>query len=74
MLNDVAKVPALMLHAVEDQFFPIEEIRDIEKDLAQRGCDVKLVEFPGVHDGLRNMEAYTLIFDWFDGHQRKNME
>ncbi|MFC1734712.1 dienelactone hydrolase family protein [Candidatus Hydrogenedentota bacterium] len=70
MLDDIVKVPTLILHAVEDQFFPIDEIRDIEKDLAQRGCDVKLVELPGVHDGMRNMEAYTLIFDWFDAHQR----
>lgn len=70
-LDHLAKVPLLILHAVEDQFFPIGEIRELEKDLAGRGCDVRLEEFPGVHDGLRNAKAFTLMFDWFDSHRRE---
>jgi len=70
-LDQLAKVPTLILSAVEDTIFPIEKIRKLKRDLADRGCDVKMEEFPGGHNGLRNMKAYTMIFDWFDAHRRE---
>lgn len=73
-LDGIAKVPTLILHAVEDAIFPIEKARELKRKLADRGCDVKMQEFPGGHDGLRNMKAYGMIFDWFDAHHRESKE
>ena len=73
-LDQIAKVPTFILHAVEDAIFPIEKARELKQELADRGCDVKMQEFPGGHDGFRNMKAYTMIFDWLDAHKRKPKE
>ncbi len=73
-LKTIAKTPVLIMHAVEDQIFPIEKTRKLKDDLAKKGCDVKLREFPGPHDGLRNNKAFEVIFDWFDAHEREQPE
>jgi len=70
-LDQIAKVPTFILSAVEDAIFPIEKARELKQKLADRGCDVKMQEFPGGHDGFRNMKAYPMIFDWFDAHVKK---
>jgi len=73
-LDQIAKVPTFILSAVEDTIFPIERVRELKQKLADRGCEVTMEEFPGPHDGLRNMKAYTMIFDWFDDHRRESVD
>ena len=73
-LDQIARVPTFILHAVEDAIFPIEKARELKQELADHGCDVKMQEFPGGHDGFRNMKAYTMIFNWLDAHERKPKE
>ncbi len=71
MLDKVAKVPTFILHAKGDQIFPIDGARELKRKLQERGCDVRMHEFGGGHDGFRNMQAYGMIFDWFDAHRQK---
>jgi len=42
----------------------------VEK-LEAAGGEAKLHVVEGGHGGYRNYEAFDLIFDWFDAHQRK---
>jgi len=70
-LENAAKVPTLILHTLEDAIFPIENARELKRRLEELGCDVNMAEFPGGHEGLRNMKAYGMTFDWFDAHRRR---
>ena len=69
-IEQAARAPTIILHAVEDGIFPIEGARNLRDRLASAGGKVDMQEFPGGHDGLRIMKAYELIFDWFDAHTR----
>ncbi len=73
-LKVIAGTPVLIMHAKEDQIFPIEKARKLRENLASKGCDVKLKEVPGPHDGLRNNRDFKVIFDWFDAHHREQPE
>jgi predicted peptidase len=72
-LKTIAGTPVLILHATDDQIIPIEKARKLKDGLAALGCDVKMKEFPGAHDGLRNNNAFKEIFDWFDAHRREQL-
>lgn len=71
VLDNIVKVPVLLIHAAEDQFFPIQQTRELSEAISARGGRAVLHEFPGVHDGLRRMEIFTLVFDWFDREGRR---
>ena len=72
VLDNIAKVPLLLLHTAEDQFFPIQQTRELRETLVAKGGRAVLHEFPGIHDGLRRTEIFTLIFDWFDAEGRRS--
>jgi len=73
-VKGLAKVPTLMFNATRDKHFSIDEAREMVDKLTAAGGEAKLHVVEGGHGGYRNYEAFDLIFDWFDAHQRKAEE
>jgi len=70
-VEGLSKIPVLMWNATRDKHFSVEKAREMKEKLEAAGGEAKLVEVEGGHGGYRNMEAYKVIFDWFDGHRKK---
>lgn len=67
----LSKVPVMMFNATRDKHFSIDKAREMVEKLEAAGGEAKLHVVEGGHGGYRNYEAFDLIFDWFDAHQRK---
>jgi predicted peptidase len=73
-VEGLSKVPVMMFNATRDKHFSIDKAREMVEKLEAAGGEAKLHVVEGGHGGYRNYEAYNLIFDWFDAHQRKAEE
>lgn len=71
-INTLKLTPTLIFNAQKDKLIPIKVMRERAKALEKAGGKVKFVETPRGHGGYRDLETYTLLFDWFETHWRKS--
>ena len=69
-IDTLKQTPTLVFNAHKDRLIPLKLMQTRTRDLEEAGGTVKFVETPGGHGGYRNLETYTLLFDWFEQHQR----
>jgi len=73
-IDTLKQTPTLIFNARKDKSIPLKLMRERAQALERAGGTVKFVETPGGHGGYRNLETYTLLFDWFEKHRRKAPE
>ena len=73
-IDKLKQTPTMIFNAQKDKLIPIKVMRERAKALEKAGGKVKFVETPRGHGGYRDIETYTLLFDWFETHHRKSQK
>lgn len=73
-IDTLKQTPTLIFNAQKDKVIPIKLMRERAKALEDAGGKVKFIEIPRGHGGYRDLETYTLLFDWFDTHRCKSQK
>jgi len=69
-IEALRRTPALIFSARKDRLIPLKLMQERARALQEAGAKVKFVETPGGHGGYRDLDTYTLLFDWFESHRR----